>query len=108
MLRRLESLSMFSRQRFKHANDTIDTAAIGITQQPAAERREAGAEDHANVDVFGTTHDPFAEAHRGFVDHRQKAAILNFDDVAFEFATLADERINSRIDFFVLAFINIK
>jgi hypothetical protein len=48
---------------------------VDVAERPAAEGREAEAEDRADVAVARAPEDALAEAVRGLVDHEQGAAL---------------------------------
>src|SRR5438552_586622 len=58
-----------------HLFDEIGCAeSVGVTQRAAAERSEAGAHDHGEINVFRFGDDSFFKAASGFVDHQEDHA----------------------------------
>src|SRR5436190_21212250 len=59
-----------------HLTDQSREAEVfGVTQRPAAERREAGAHDHREIHVGRVANDFLLQATHGFIDHQQHHAL---------------------------------
>src|ERR1700693_300408 len=58
-------------QVFEGGENACESERVGVAQEPAAKRREAGAEEHRKVELGGGRDDIFGQAQRRLGDHRE-------------------------------------
>src|SRR5690606_19465836 len=75
--RGLEARTVLCVQLLQPAEHLLHADRICPSQQAAAERREYGTGDHAEIDVTGGLHDAVLQDARGLVHHREQFTIEN-------------------------------
>ena len=75
---RVESSGVLRVQRLELPHDLGGADGVDVAERPAAERREPDAEHRADVAVARRAHDALLETAHGLVDHRERAAALDF------------------------------
>src|SRR5262245_58822372 len=70
-----EALAVALRQAFEFGADVGGAARARVVHGPAAERREAGGEDHGAVERVLIRHHALAQAGDADVEHRENEAV---------------------------------
>src|SRR5262245_65527570 len=70
-----EALAIALREAFELGADVGDAARARVVHGPAAERREAGGEDHGAVERILIRHHALAQARHANVEHQENEAV---------------------------------
>src|SRR5262245_65571134 len=70
-----EALAIALREAFELGADVSDAARARVVHGPAAERREAGGEDHGAVERILVRHHALAQTGDADVEHRENEAV---------------------------------